>query len=195
MSILEEWLIDVRADGARWGKFGVLPEMKKNQGLLYLDRDLNMPLVPAAQAQEELAAAMSGSLVEAGLSADEAKAMVATWRDVWFAETGTRVLALMPRDWVDSVLPLKIMPAPTNLTRVFVARFEVFTPDREDALRALLNSTDKPDATSVKKLRDLQLGRFAIAALVRSQRLGESRIITRFYELQSANVVSATAAR
>lgn len=194
-AITAAFVLDVRADGARWGKFKTLPEMKENKGMLYMDQELNRPAVPAAQAEEELAVAMRASLIEAGLSVDEAKAMVATWRDVWFAETGTRVLALMPRDWVDSVLPLKITPAPANLTRVFVARFEVFTPDREDTLLALLNSTKQPDAASAKRLRDLQFGRFAGAALVRSLRLSESRISSRFHQLQSADLIPATAAR
>jgi hypothetical protein len=215
------FVLDVRADGARWGKFKPLPEMKKNVGepsknqVLnisgpsvaqaqeekkkevepHVDHVLNTPAISATQAQEELAVAMRESLVEAGLSVDEAKAMVATWRDVWFSEPGTRVLALMPRDWVDSVLPLKITPAPTNLTRVFVARFEVFTPHREEALLALLSSMNKPDAASAKKLRDLQFGRFANAAVVRSQRMGEQRIVTRFYQLQSVEFNPVTTAR
>lgn len=189
------FLLNVGADGARWARMGRLAEMKNNETSPFIEKTLSEPPVPPAQAEEELAVAMRESLIEAGLTIDEAKAMVATWRDVWFTETGTRVLALLPRDWIDGVLPLKITPTPTNLTRVFVARFEVFTPDREEALLTLLNSTNKPDAASAKKLRDLQLGRFANAAVVRSQRMGENRIITRFYQLQSSEFIPATTAR
>jgi hypothetical protein len=194
-AVTAAFVLDVRADGARWGKFSTLPEMKKSEGLLYVDRDLNTPAIPAAQAQEELAAAMRASLAEAGLSADEARAMVATWRDVWFTEAGTRVLALLPRAWVDSVLPLRITPAPARLARVFVARFEVFTPDREQALLTLLTGPGKPVALEAEKFRGLCLGRFGNAALMRAQRLGEERIRRRFSDLQSAPLQPATAAR
>ena len=73
--------------------------MKDNKGLVNADRDLNMPALPISKAQEELAAAMEAVLNEAGLTKEEAKAMIATWHDVWFTETGTRVLAILPRAW------------------------------------------------------------------------------------------------
>ena len=188
------FLLDVRADGARWGKFSALPEMKDNKGLLYVDHDLNTPAISAAKAQDELSVAMQASLIEAGLTKDEAKAMVATWRDVWFAETGTRVLAILPRAWVDSVLPLTITPQPEKLTRVFVARFEVFTPDREQSLLTLLNGNGAP-AVEAQKLRDLHFDRFANAAFSRVQRLSEERMSQRFRDMQSATMIPATAAR
>jgi hypothetical protein len=180
------FMLDVRADGARWSRFSKLPAMKQNHGLLYVDRSLDTPAAPAADVQAQLATAMQAALTEAGLTMNEAKAMVATWRDVWFAEAGTRVLAILPREWVDTVLPLNITPAPSALRRVFVARFEVFTPAREEALLTLLSTAGRPEAADAEKFRSLRLGRFASAALVRARQLGEERMRQRFADLQSA---------
>ena len=118
--------------------------------------------------------------------------MVATWRDVWFREPGTRILALLPRAWVDSVLPLSITPAPQKLTRVFVARFEVFTPSQEKALLALLDEDVKPGAEKVAQFKALQLGRFAQAGLQRVQDLQNRRATERFRALEQASVLQPT---
>ena len=77
-------------------------------------------------------------LVGQGLYADEATAMVNTWRDSWF-EPGTRIFYVVPRPLVDSVLPLAIQPRPADIARVFVARTELVTPQAlADVKRALL---------------------------------------------------------
>jgi len=68
------------------------------------------------------------SLVANGLFADEAHAMVDTWRDSWFEE-GTRVFYILPRSAVDSILPLSISPQPAKIERTFVGRIEVITPE------------------------------------------------------------------
>jgi len=81
-------------------------------------------------------------LVEEGLHADEAHAMIETWNDSWFEE-GTRLLYIVPRDFVDSVLPLKISPAPSKVTRVFVGRIEVVTPATEHAVETAFVNGDR----------------------------------------------------
>ena len=124
--------------------------------------------------------------------------MVATWGDIWFREPGTRILALLPRDWIDSALPLTITPKPKKLTRVFVARFEVFSSDREKALLALLDSNDKPTPEAVTQFKALQFGRFNSAALEDATTIHNARLEQRFDDLQRATepaTVPATAAR
>jgi hypothetical protein len=148
---------------------------------------LEDPFASIELAASELAAAMTPALIEAGLTPEEAKAMVATWRDVWFREPGTRVLALLPRPWVDSAVPLEISPPPRNLTRVFVGRFELFTPSRENALLALLDLDPprQPGTQLTDAFRSLELGRFAAGALQRVQDLQIQRSAVRFQKLQS----------
>ncbi len=66
-------------------------------------------------------------LVGQGLYRDEAHAMVETWKDSWFQE-GSRLIYIVPRGFIDNILPLTIDPAPGQLVRCFVGRLEIVTP-------------------------------------------------------------------
>jgi hypothetical protein len=87
--------------------------------------------------------ALEQTLVSAGLTSKEAAAMVETWRDSWFEE-GTRVFYVVPQSLVDEILPLEVVPAPAQVTRVFVGRMEVVTPATERAVRAAVDQRDQP---------------------------------------------------
>ena len=79
-------------------------------------------------------------LLANGLYRKEAEAMVATWSDSWFEE-GTRLFYIVPRTTVDAIVPLKIVPAPAAVERVFVGRMELVTPAiKRDVARALAAS-------------------------------------------------------
>ena len=91
---------------------------------------------------ESLESMLEGLLLSEGLYADEAHAMLETWKDSWFEE-GARVLYIVPRNFVDSVLPLTISPAPKELTRVFVGRLELITPTTQRAVESALARNDR----------------------------------------------------
>jgi hypothetical protein len=91
-------------------------------------------------------------LVAQGLYRPEAHAMVETWRDSWFEE-GSRLFYIVPRPFVDSILPLSIKlaqspsqagegSAPAQTVRVFVGRFELVTPATEKSVKAALAARD-----------------------------------------------------
>jgi hypothetical protein len=80
-------------------------------------------------------------LVAQGLYPDEASAMLETWADSWFEE-GSRLIYIVPRAYVDSILPLSIHPAPEKLTRVFVGRIELITPATVESIEAAIASHD-----------------------------------------------------
>jgi hypothetical protein len=86
---------------------------------------VKLPLPPVTTADAE--AALLGSLEEAGLTGEEARAMLDVWDDTWFEE-GLRVLYVQPRAETDRVLPLTVYPLPDELERVMVGRVEVLTP-------------------------------------------------------------------
>jgi hypothetical protein len=90
---------------------------------------------------DSLYADLEDTLVAQGLYRNEAHAMLETWRDSWFGE-GSRLFYIVPRPFVDTVLPLSIRPAPTRLIRVFVGRIELVTPATENAVEAALLSGD-----------------------------------------------------
>jgi hypothetical protein len=66
-------------------------------------------------------------LLARGLYPDEAHAMLETWKNSWFEE-GSRLFYLVPSQFVDSILPLTIHPAPAQTVRVFVGRLELISP-------------------------------------------------------------------
>jgi hypothetical protein len=85
---------------------------------------------------------LEGILVDQGLYPDEAHAMVETWRDSWFEE-GSRLIYIVPRGFIDNVLPLTVNPAPAQIVRVFVGRLEIVTPATARAVEAAIASDDE----------------------------------------------------
>jgi hypothetical protein len=90
---------------------------------------------------ESLCADLEDILASQGLYRDEAHAMLETWGDSWFEE-GSRLIYIVPRGYIDSILPLSINPAPTQLARVFVGRIELITPATEKSIEAAIASRD-----------------------------------------------------
>ncbi|MGA2979560.1 MAG: hypothetical protein ABSD76_08215 [Terriglobales bacterium] len=91
---------------------------------------------------EALCGELAGILVGQGLYPDEAHAMVETWRDSWFEE-GSRLIYIVPRRFIDNVLPLTINPAPGQIVRVFVGRLEIVTPSTARAVKTAVASNDE----------------------------------------------------
>jgi hypothetical protein len=95
---------------------------------------------------DSLKHAVENMLMAQGLYHDEAQAMFETWRDSWFEE-GSRLLYIVPRQFVDSVLPLSITPAPAKTVRVFVGRLELVTPATQRAVEQALATHDQSTLT------------------------------------------------
>jgi hypothetical protein len=92
-------------------------------------------------------------LVGKGLYRDEAHAMIETWKDSWFEE-GSRLIYIVPRGFIDNVLPLSIDPAPGQIVRVFVGRLEIVTPATAIAVSTAVAQND--EATLDKYSRFLE---------------------------------------
>ena len=126
----------------------------------------NTGLSPLSTVREELGRQMQAGLVREGLYKREAAAMVQTWDDAWFGETGTRVLYTLPRAWTDRVLPLALEPRPRELERVMVGRAELITPAVDWQLTRLVaryieaGQDAAERAQVVEEARALGLGRF-----------------------------------
>ncbi|MGA8431853.1 MAG: hypothetical protein WB729_18660 [Candidatus Sulfotelmatobacter sp.] len=82
------------------------------------------------------------TLLSQGLYPAEAHAMVETWSDSWFEE-GSRIFYIVPRRFVDTIVPLAIKPAPSQTVRVFVGRLELITPASERAVETALARRDR----------------------------------------------------
>ncbi len=96
-------------------------------------------------------------LVAAGLCADEVAALIKIWTDEFFEANGARVLAILPRETYDALLPIEITPKPAELKRVLIAHLECLDPTaqaRVDAWIAALGSENLEERdTATKGLR------------------------------------------
>lgn len=128
------------------------------------------PFADINQVRPQLMDDMVQALQGAGLYPQEARAMVDTWKDQWFAEEGSRVLYLLPRSWTDRRLPLEVSPRPNEMVRVMVGRAELITPTMERALRQQIMAFKSGDAAiraeAVSSTRKLGIGRFLGPAVV-----------------------------
>jgi hypothetical protein len=102
---------------------------------------------------ESLFSHLEGLLISQGLFPEEAHAMLETWKNSWFEE-GSRLFYIVPRNFLDSVLPLSISPAPVETTRVFLGRLELITPATEQDVESAFASGDS--ATLAKYSRFLE---------------------------------------
>lgn len=166
------FVLTVRQNQAKFARFARMDGGGKIEAPFEPDKGLRS----VSQVAGELSAQLERALVEQGLFAKEAAAMVATWRDSWFEEPGLRVLYLLPRAWTDAVLPLKLEPKPRSLVRVMVGRAELIPPSKEwQLLKQIVQfSADNPAARTlaVDGARRLELGRFTEPAVIRA--LGRS---------------------
>jgi hypothetical protein len=91
---------------------------------------------------DSLYAQLEAILVNQGLYVDEAHAMVETWKDSWFEE-GSRLIYIVPRGFIDNILPLTMNPVPEQFVRVFVGRLEIVTPATARAVEAAIAAKDE----------------------------------------------------
>lgn len=120
----EAWLADIRNDGTcafrRVGSIALGgPAVTVSSHFAaseYSERNL-----------ERLRQNMHEALVDEGLFADEAKAMLDTWEAAYFESAGLRLFYTVPQVWTDHVLPLEFSQQ-VDLTRVMIGRIELVTP-------------------------------------------------------------------
>ncbi len=152
------------------------------------------------QELENIVRDMKERLVSEGLFTDEALAMVRTWQHGWLGDEGLRLLYVLPRAYVDRILPLKIttlrkrsfrrnadntkkasrlseaaIAKPWRVERVFVGRVDLLSPARESKLKAMTSDLLSPDrATREAALRSFDaMGRFAAPYLRRAIALAQ----------------------
>src|SRR5439155_2241729 len=84
----------------------------------------------------KLRADMRVTLIEDGLFADEADALLNTWELSYFKSAGLRLFFLVPRASTDHYPPLEI-PVPAQVSRVRLGRIELVTPEHRHLLSPL----------------------------------------------------------
>jgi hypothetical protein len=125
LTIPKVWLADVRADGSVAFREGPALTMRKYQMGAELGRLKRFAGADyAAGGVKPLRASLKKSLINHGLYADEAEAMLNAWKHSWFEEPGLRVFYIVPREWVDHFLPLDLS-VPARVSRVIVGRIDL----------------------------------------------------------------------
>jgi hypothetical protein len=132
------WLVDIRDDGT--SAFRVLSGFSAAYG-----DDERVVGTTASQFDDadfapehiaELAGSMRRALVADGLYPAEADALLETWRASYFESAGLRLLYLLPRAWIDQVLPLEAS-VDADVVRTMVGRVEIVTPSQREKLRQI----------------------------------------------------------
>lgn len=133
-----------------------VPELAPGQSLsgVIPGRDESLPL---AEFTRRIGDDLAARLVESGLFAKEARAMVNTWTNSYFQADGIRVLFVLPQKWTDAFIPMAVVPTPKSLVRVMVGRLELLSPERErlaeDAVRGLADPDETRRAQAFATLR------------------------------------------
>jgi len=119
------WLADVRADGMIAFREHAAVTLRKEEAgkeLGRIKRSGAGDYTDAGAAQ--LRASLKKALLAQGLFADEAEAMLNTWKASYFQKAGLRVFYIVPRAWTDYFLPLEFS-VPTRVNRVIVGRIDL----------------------------------------------------------------------
>src|SRR5437588_10159859 len=121
--ITKVFILELNGQG---GSFQEVNGLARNENKI-VSRDASGHVRSLIDLRKQVSAELVRGLVGPGLFEREAQAMVKTWDDSWFAEEGTRVLYILPREWTDRTLPLTITPQPSKMVRVMVGRAEIIS--------------------------------------------------------------------
>ncbi len=125
MTISKLWLVDIREDLAMaFLKRRNIIVSKSNAS----KEIFHLPLFDKGEYSsgnlKELRASMRQELISSGLFEDEAEAMLETWKDSYYSSPGLRIFYMVPKEWTDYFLPLKIS-IPHELKRALVGRIDL----------------------------------------------------------------------
>jgi hypothetical protein len=119
------WLADVRADGVIAFRAQPAITLKKENAGKEMARIKRFSGGDyTATGATQLRGEMKKALIAQGLHADEAEAMLNTWKASYFQKPGLRVFYIVPREWTDYFLPLEFSE-PARVTRVIVGRIDL----------------------------------------------------------------------
>jgi hypothetical protein len=131
------WLVDARADGT--SAFREIESIDVSQGEDKVLATTSATFSESEYSRENLPRVrqrLHEALVRDGLFADEADALLNTWEASYFRRPGLRMFFMVPRQWTDAHLPLRISAA-CDVQRAMVGRIELVTPRHRELLKQI----------------------------------------------------------
>jgi hypothetical protein len=134
------WLADVRSDGtAAFRTVEPLGLHRQNDHTPIATQTFPASFVEADFSAERLRLLqqeLHAGLMQYGLFADEAQALLSTWEASYFKSPGQRLFFLVPKRWTDHVLPLTTS-VPATVIRAMMGRIELVSPKQRQALQRI----------------------------------------------------------
>lgn len=128
------WLVEIRRDGT--AAFRKLPAFDLRPGVSETTPSMFDTKAFSLENMKHLRDALHEALMEDGLFADEAAALLNTWELSYFKSAGMRLFFIVPRAWTDHYLSLEIS-VPAEVKRVMVGRIELVTPEHRSLLQKI----------------------------------------------------------
>ncbi|HEX3132563.1 MAG TPA: hypothetical protein VHX44_03150, partial [Planctomycetota bacterium] len=133
------WFADLRGNGT--AAFRAVPASSKP---LRPGADLAISTIPATFTEADYSAErlallrreLQTGLMQEGLFADEALALLATWEASYFKAPGQRLFFLVPNEWTEHILPLTIS-VPATVKRAMMGRIELVSPAQRQAIAVI----------------------------------------------------------
>ena len=170
--------------------YGSLSNFEGKKGVSTRSATLELPAL--TDSVESLQHELEGILRAQGMYAQEARAMVDTWRDTWF-EQGTRIFYIVPSRTVDSILPLEVSPRPVGIARAFVGRMEVITPATQNEVRTAIVKKDRTTMETYGRfLEPILNGLFLAARITTSERTQATTMMDAIHADYVAKVSACT---
>lgn len=128
------WLVDARPDGT--SAFREIESIDLAQAADKVLATTSATFAETEYSRETLAhirLRLRDALVRDGLFGPEAEGLLNTWEASYFRRPGLRMFFMVPRQWTDAHLPLRISTAAT-IERAMVGRIELVTPRHRELL-------------------------------------------------------------
>lgn len=161
------WLVEIQAGGLCAFREVPIEQNRDDRWLAEMPAEFS-PSEFSRKNLGKLRLAMREALVGEGLFDKEAEAMLNTWDKSYFQSPGLRLFYLVPRDWTDAHLPMRVS-VDAAITRIMMGRIEIVTPYQRRLLALLGDRPGRVAADDLPAAYHL-LGRFANALILEKLR-------------------------
>jgi hypothetical protein len=137
-AVFDVWLVE-RRDGEK-PRVARLPHLDAREV-----KDVELAAMKDADWTDDAATSLTTELKAAGLNEDEARSLVAVWKDDFFSSPGVTLLYRLPQEEYDRLLPLTVKPRPEKVVRVGLVQQVPYDKEMNERVRRLVKQLDDDD--------------------------------------------------